>query len=121
MRGAKVKLLNNDEIIQRLYEQPDKFMKAMSRKEYANAAFTAYIAECVCLFCGVPRSIRTELFGDRQADPPIEGLFPEHLVIKANDQMVFQHKTLQELTLKEKREREEAWELCQKTFRKGSM
>ena len=93
-------------------------MKAMSRKEYANAAFTAYIAECVCLFCGVPRSIRTELFGDRQADPPIEGLFPEHLVIKANDQMVFQHKTLQELTLKEKREREEAWELCQKKFRK---
>lgn len=47
-------MLSNEEIIKRLYEQPDKFMKAMSRKEYANAAFTAYIAECVCLFCDVP-------------------------------------------------------------------
>ena len=59
-------MLSNEEIIKRLYEQPDKFMKAMSRKEYANAAFTAYIAECVCLFCDVPRNVRTELFGDRQ-------------------------------------------------------
>lgn len=111
-------MLNNEEIIKRLYEQPDKFMKAMSRKEYANAAFIEYIAECVCLFCDVPQNVRTELFGDRHAEPPIDGLIPEHLVIKANDQMVFQHKTLQELTLKEKREREEAWELCQKKLRK---
>ena len=114
-------MLSNEEIIKRLYEQPDKFMKAMSRKEYANATFTAYIAECVCLFCDVPRNVRTELFGDRHAEPPIDGLFPEHLVIKANDQMILSHKTLQELTLKEKREREKEWEECQKRFRKTNI
>lgn len=107
-------MLKNEEIIQKLYEQPDKFIKAISRKEYANASFIAYIAECVCLFCDVPWNVRTELFGDRHADPPVDGLIPEHLVIRANDQMVLQHKTLQEITLKEKREREEAWEQCQR-------
>ena len=114
-------MLNNEEIIKRLYEQPDKFMKAMSRKEYAKAAFTEYIAECVCLFCEVPENVKVELFGDRHCDPPIDGLFPEHLVIKANDQMILSHKTLQELTLKEKREREKEGEKCQKPFRKTNI
>lgn len=111
-------MLSNEEIIERLYEQPDKFMKAISKKEYARAAFIHYIAECVALFCDVPESVRTELFGTRQTDEPVEGLFPEELVLRANDQMILHHKTLQEITLKEKREREEAWKECQNRMRK---
>ena len=111
-------MLSNEEIIERLYEQPDKFMKAISRKEYARAAFIHYIAECVALFCDVPERVRIELFGTRQTEEPVDGLFPEELVLRANDQMVLHHKTLQEITLKEKREREEAWEACQNKMKK---
>ena len=114
-------MLNNEEIIKKLYKQPEVFMRAVSKQQYAKAAFTEYIAECVCLFCEVPENVRTELFGDRHCDPPIDGLFPEHLVIKANDQMILSHKTLQELTLKEKREREKEWEECQKRFQKKNI
>lgn len=91
-------------------------MKAMSKKEYAKASFTEYICECVALFCEVPEEVRIALFGSRQGEEEIEGLFPENLVIKANDQMVLHHKTLQEISLKEKKEREKVWEDCQKKF-----
>ena len=111
-------MLSEKEIIQKLYEQVDVFYKAMSRKEYAKAAFTHYICECVALFCEVPEEIKVELFGTRQTEKPVEGLMPEKLVLKANDQLVIHHHTLQEITLQEKREREEAWEKCQKRNQK---
>lgn len=102
-------MLTQEEIIKKLYEQPNKFYKEFFQKHYGAASLTAFAARIVANFVELDEEKMIELFGTRQADKPIEGLIKEDDAIMADWKTVLLHRTLQEQTYEEKREREEAW------------
>lgn len=77
-------MLSEKEIRDKLYDQPAMFRHHMSRKNYLNAALCADWAQMTAHFIGLDEKSRTELFGDRQPDEPIEGLLKEDEHIKAS-------------------------------------
>lgn len=102
-------MLTQEEIIKKLYEQPNKFYKEFFQKRYGAASMTAFAARIVASFIELDEERMIELFGTRQSDKPIEGMIREDDAIMADWKTVLYHKTLQEQTYEEKREREEAW------------
>ena len=76
-------MISIDEALKRLYQFPQKFKDYMKKKEYLQAKFCYYEAIVISQFLEVGEEIETELFGDRQPEEPIEGMFREELVEKA--------------------------------------
>ena len=109
-------MLTQEEIIKKLYEQPELFRTLYFTKKYNAAAMTEFIAHAVAIFIELDEDKMTELFGICQGEHRGEviGLFPEEQVIDANWQVVLHNQSLQELTREEKREREEAWRKLQR-------
>ena len=104
-------MLSENEILKKLYEQPKIFYEHMAKKEYAQASYCAQTARAIAVFIELNEEQLIELFGTRQYDEPIEGLFREESVMKADEWCIFHNKTLRELTLAEKAERERVWRM----------
>ena len=103
-------MLTMEEVVDKLYQQPRLFYGQFYVKNYAVASMIEYAAHIVARFIELDEEKMLELFGSRQGYEPVEGMFIEEDVIKANWEVMLHHKTLQEQTREEKREREEAWE-----------
>lgn len=76
-------MLTSQQIENKLYEQAELFKNYIWNKKYAQAKSCYDDALTVAMFVGLPEPKICELFGDRQQDPPMEGLFREELVQKA--------------------------------------
>lgn len=76
-------MLTAAEIERDLFDQPERFKTCMRAKNYSGAKHTYDTARDVALFVQLEKEKLLELFGDRQQDPPVEGLFRETDVQKA--------------------------------------
>ncbi|MBQ7925921.1 MAG: hypothetical protein IJ335_06455 [Lachnospiraceae bacterium] len=86
-----------NQYIQKLLELPEAFRTAYSNREWARAKYIYDTAIRVAEFMGVPEDIKTQLFGSRQEQEPIEGLFPEEMVQDVYERCIFKnHKTYEE-------------------------
>lgn len=82
-------MLNEAEIIKKLYVQAAIFKHHMRRKEYLQAAITADNAEMVAMVLEVPENVKIELFGTCQTDEPVIGLIREDEFLKASNWCTF--------------------------------
>lgn len=82
-------MLNEDQIIKKLYDQAEIFKGHMMRKEYLEAVLCADQASMVILCLDVDESIRKEIFGERDKDHPVIGLIDEQQYIKALDWCIY--------------------------------
>lgn len=76
-------MLTEEQIKWRLRDQSDQFVRAMRNKNYAGAKRMYEDARAVAVLCELDEKTRIELFGTRQGEEPVEGLFKEDLVQKA--------------------------------------
>lgn len=103
-------MLSDQELLEKLYKQPGIFWEHMREKRYAQALYCVETARSMALFMELSEKQLNELFGSRQdPDNVIEGLFPEHMVLKAQEWVIFNNQTRQELTWQDKMERERVW------------
>lgn len=76
-------MLSEKQIEKKLFDQAQMFTHHLKRKNYLNAALCVDWAQKVALFVELDEKKKTELFGDRQADEPKEGLINEERYLKA--------------------------------------
>ena len=76
-------MIKDTDLVKKLRLQADVFRHHFNRKEYIEAKMVREIAGMVALFIEAPEDLKMELFGDRQGDEPVEGLFDEEKCIKA--------------------------------------
>ena len=77
-------MLNEKELLDKLYTTPETFKHFFGQKDYRSAALCADWAYMVAAYVDVDARVITELFGDRQQDEPIEGLINEERRIEAS-------------------------------------
>lgn len=82
-------MLNEKEIVNKLYEQADLFRHHMRRKDYLSAALCVDWAGMVALFVELDDDRKAELFGDRQPEEPVKGLIDEEQYLKACEWCIF--------------------------------
>ncbi len=82
-------MLNEEDIIGKLYDQAEIFKHHMRRKEYLEAALCVDTASMIAHKLEIPEDIRREIFGDRQLDEPVPGLIDEEAYLKACEWCIF--------------------------------
>ena len=82
-------MLNEDQIIKKLYDQAGIFKEHMMRKEYPVAVLCADRVSMAILCLDVDESIRKEIFGERDKNNPVTGLIDEQQYIKALDWCIY--------------------------------
>ena len=86
-------MLNEDQIIKKLYDQVKIFKDHMMRKEYLQAVLCADQASMVVMCLDMGEEVRAELFGVRDKNNPVIGLIDEAQYIKALDWCIFTYST----------------------------
>lgn len=76
-------MIQDADLIKKLALQADIFLHYYSKKEYVEAKLVRERAGIVAVFAETQEPVMTELFGSRQGDEPVEGLFDEEKCIKA--------------------------------------
>lgn len=76
-------MLTQQEIEQNLFRSAETFLELMRKKEYVRAKICYTKARTVAVAVALDPDKMDRLFGSRQVDPPVEGAFPEELVLKA--------------------------------------
>ena len=79
-------MIKDTDLVKKLRLQADVFRHHFSRKEYIEAKIEA------------PEDFKIELFGDRQGDEPVEGLFDEEKCIKAGFESIKRGFDMQRMT-----------------------
>lgn len=82
-------MLDEDQIIKKLYDQARIFKEHMMRKEYQKAVLCADRASMVILRLDADERIRKEIFGERDKNNPVTGLIDEQQYIKALDWCIY--------------------------------
>jgi hypothetical protein len=82
-------MLNEDQIIKKLYNQAGIFKEHMMRKEYPEAVLCADRVSMVILRLDADERIRKEIFGERDKNNPVTGLIDEGQYIKALDWCIY--------------------------------
>ena len=91
-------MIKDTDLVKKLRLQADVFRHHFSRKEYIEAKMVREIAGSVALFIEAPEDFKIELFGDRQGDEPVEGLFDEEKCIKAGFESIKRGFDMQRMT-----------------------
>lgn len=76
-------MLTTAEIERDLFDLPEQFKICMKSKDYPKAKHIYDTAVTVALFVRMDQEQQVKLFGSRQQDPPVEGMFRETDVQKA--------------------------------------
>ncbi len=74
-----------DIYIKKLLQLPEQFDKAYSERRWATAKYIYDTAIRIAEFMDVSEDIKLKLFGSKQSDEPVEGLFEEYKVLKVYD------------------------------------
>ncbi|OKZ66533.1 MAG: hypothetical protein BHV88_16050 [Clostridiales bacterium 41_12_two_minus] len=91
-------MIQDADLKSKLILQADIFQHHYRKKEYVEAKMTRERAGIVAVFIRLPEKERTELFGDRQGDEPVEGLFDEEKCIKAGFESIKRGFDMQRMT-----------------------
>ena len=91
-------MTKDTDLVKKLRFQADIFRHHFNRKEYIEAKMVREIAGMVAVFIEAPEELKIELFGDRQGDEPVEGLFDEEKCIKAGFESVKRGFDMQRMT-----------------------
>ncbi len=103
-------MLSENQMLDKLYTQPEIFNKYIEKKQYAEASYCVECARIIALFMELSDRQLIELFGSKE-DPEnvVEGLFSEEKVLRAMEWCIFHNKSRQDLTEKDRAEREKIW------------
>ncbi len=66
--------------MEKFLRMPEQFKEAFRRREWAEAKYIYDSAIVVGLFLEVPEPVREQVFGSRQHEEAIDGMFPEWMV-----------------------------------------
>lgn len=102
-------MLSSEEILEKLYSGSTQFARDVYTGKYDKAVYAYEAARNVARFIELPEPQFEELFGSRQGEVPIVGLYNEELAMKAQLECIIKHQTMREITMAEKRKREEEW------------
>ena len=78
--------------------QADVFQHHYSKKEYVEAKLIREKTGIVAVFMETQEPLMNELFGSRQTDEPVEGLFDEEKCIKAGFESIKRGFDMQRMT-----------------------
>lgn len=79
-------MLTPHEIEQNLFQAAEIFKSHMKEKEYLEAKTCYDRTRTIAVAVALDPKKMDMLFGSRQCDPPVDGLFPEYLVQKAYEE-----------------------------------
>ena len=102
-------MLTSDEILEKLYKGASGFCTDVRMRRYSKAAYAYEAARNIALFMELDEDQLTVLFGSRQGEEPVIGLYEEDLALRAQEQCIIHSQTMREITMAEKRRREEEW------------
>ena len=102
-------MLTSEEIVTRLYDGALEFRMDVRMKRYSKAVYAYEAARNIALFMELDEDQLAALFGSRQGEEPVAGLYDEKLALKAQEQCIIRSQTMREITMAEKRRREEEW------------
>ena len=71
---------------------PEQFKEAFRRREWAEAKYIYDSAIVVGLFLEVPEPVRERVFGSRQHEEVIDGMFPEWMVAQVMRECVIKNR-----------------------------
>ena len=71
---------------------PEQFKEAFRRREWAEAKYIYDSAIVVGLFLEVPEPVREQVFGSRQHEEAIDGMFPEWMVAQVMRECVIKNR-----------------------------
>lgn len=91
-------MIQDADLKSKLILQADIFQHHYRKKEYVEAKLTRERTGIVAVFIRLPEKERTELFGDRQGDEPVEGMFDEEKCIKAGFESIKRGFDMQRMT-----------------------
>ena len=91
-------MIQDADLKRKLILQADIFQHHYRKKEYVEAQLIRERAGIVAVFIRLQEKERTELFGDRQGDEPIEGLFSEEKCIRAGFECIRRGFDMQRMT-----------------------
>ena len=91
-------MIQDADLKKKLMLQAEIFNHHYSRKEYIEAKLTRETAGMVALFVEAPQELKTELFGSRQGEKPVEGLFNEEKCSKAGFESIKRGFDMQQMT-----------------------
>ena len=70
----------NDYLMDKFLQMPEQFKEAFRQREWARAKYLYDSAIVIGLFLEVPESVRERVFGSRQHEEVIDGMFPEWML-----------------------------------------
>lgn len=79
-------MLTEQEIEQNLFSAADTFRNHMMKKEYLEAKTCYDRTRTIAVAVALDPEKMDKLFGSRQCDPPVEGMFSERMVHKAYEE-----------------------------------
>lgn len=82
-------MLNEHEIKMKLFDRAELFKFYFYRQQYLEAALCVDNIKTVALFIGLDQKTCAELLGDRQQEPPAEGVIDEKYYLKACEWCIF--------------------------------
>ena len=91
--------MKEKQALEKLFSLPERFVDLFRRKEYAQALYLYNTARTVALFLEVSEDKKKNLFGSRQQDPAVEGMFPEQMVLKCIEEVEIRRKDEREKIL----------------------
>lgn len=102
-------MIKDEEIAGKLRKKAEVFNKHFRNKDFLQAKFTREAAGMVAVFTEMPETDRIELFGLRNKDNQIEGLFDTEKCIRAGFECIKARKDLQGIGKKEMEEIIKKW------------
>lgn len=102
-------MLTSEAIVKKLYDGALEFRMDVRMKRYSKAVYAYEAARNIALFMELDEGHLAALFGSRQGEEPVVGLYDEELALKAQEQCIIRSQTMREITMAEKRRREEEW------------
>ncbi len=69
-----------EDLMVKFLQMPEQFQEAFHRKEWARAKYIYDSAIVIGLFLEVPENILEQVFGSRQHEEAVDGMFPEWML-----------------------------------------
>lgn len=81
-----------DYLMDKFLQMPEQFKEAFRQKEWAKAKYLYDSAIVIGLFLEVPEPVREQVFGSRQHEQVIDGMFPEWMVEQVMKECVIKNR-----------------------------
>ena len=91
-------MIQDADLVKKMILQADVFQHHYSKKEYVEAKLIREKTGIVAVFMETQEPLMNELFGSRQTDEPVEGLFDEEKCIKAGFESIKRGFDMQRMT-----------------------